>query len=171
MLPFNKRFLCPTDFSDPSLKAIDAAGQLAAHFAAELVLLHVIVPLPTISAPLMPPATASIPYNLNEYLEEIEKTARATLAKIAKEHLAPEIPVDLLVVRGNAADEIIRMTAEVKADLIVIATHGWTGWRHLIFGSVAEKVIRYAEIPVLTIRCREDGKSGKNTGLVGECSS
>jgi nucleotide-binding universal stress UspA family protein len=52
----------------------------------------------------------------------------------------------------NAADEIIRIAGEEKADLIVIATHGFTGWKHFVFGSVAEKVVRIASCPVLTIR-------------------
>jgi nucleotide-binding universal stress UspA family protein len=56
---------------------------------------------------------------------------------------------------GEAADEIVQMAKIEKADLIVIATHGVTGWRHLVFGSVAEKVIRLSERPVLVIPSHE----------------
>ena len=56
---------------------------------------------------------------------------------------------------GDASREIVRIAREEEADVIVIATHGLTGWRHLVFGSVAEKVVRLAECPVLTIRVGE----------------
>ena len=59
------------------------------------------------------------------------------------------------VTHGYAAEEIIRAAEAEKADMIVIATHGGTGWQHLIFGSVAEKVVRLASCPVLTIRKRQ----------------
>jgi len=63
-----------------------------------------------------------------------------------------ELHVRQIVVLGEAADEIVRMSEEQRVDLIVIATHGQTGWRHMVFGSVAEKVVRLAPCPVLTIR-------------------
>jgi nucleotide-binding universal stress UspA family protein len=63
-----------------------------------------------------------------------------------------ELHVRQIVALGEAADEIIRISEETKADLVVIATHGQTGWRRLVFGSVAEKVVRLAPCPVLTIR-------------------
>jgi nucleotide-binding universal stress UspA family protein len=55
------------------------------------------------------------------------------------------------VTTGEAAPEILRMAQKEQVDLIVIATHGLTGWRRLVFGSVAEKVVRQASCPVLTI--------------------
>jgi len=63
-----------------------------------------------------------------------------------------------IVVLGGAADEIIRISGEEKVDLIVIATHGQTGWRHMVFGSVAEKVVRLAPCPVLTVRAPHKGR-------------
>jgi nucleotide-binding universal stress UspA family protein len=63
-----------------------------------------------------------------------------------------ELHTHQIIVLGGAADEIIRIGEKEKVDLIVIATHGQTGWRHLVFGSVAERVVRLAPCPVLTIR-------------------
>jgi nucleotide-binding universal stress UspA family protein len=57
-----------------------------------------------------------------------------------------------LVARGEAASEVGRIAVAEKTDLIILATHGWTGWRHLVFGSVAEKILREAPCPVLSIR-------------------
>ncbi|HUV14514.1 MAG TPA: universal stress protein, partial [Acidobacteriota bacterium] len=58
-----------------------------------------------------------------------------------------------MVSYGDPAKEIVRIAEEESVDLIVIATHGLTGWQHLVFGSVAEKVVRTAKCPVLTVRC------------------
>jgi len=62
------------------------------------------------------------------------------------------VKIRSLLGRGDAAAEIGRLATEEKADLIVLATHGWTGWRHLVFGSVAERVLREAPCPVLSVR-------------------
>ena len=70
---------------------------------------------------------------------------------VAAKH-AQGVTVRALVGRGDAAAEINRMATAEKADLIVLATHGWTGWRHLVFGSVAEKVLREAPCAVLSVR-------------------
>ncbi|MEJ2081744.1 MAG: universal stress protein, partial [Acidobacteriota bacterium] len=59
-----------------------------------------------------------------------------------------------MVTHGDPAREIVRIARDEDADLIVIATHGLTGWQHIVFGSVAEKVVRTADRPVLTVRSR-----------------
>lgn len=149
MLPF-RRLVCPLDFSEPSQKALQAAIELAAEFGAQLLFVHVI-----------PPAAPGIPadptYTFVE-LEAYEKSLRVN----AEEQLtlaAQQLPAGLrsrnLIGTGDAAEEIVRIAKEESADLIVIATHGLTGWRHLVFGSVAEKVIRLAERPVLVIPIHE----------------
>jgi len=63
---------------------------------------------------------------------------------------------DVQVTAGDSADAIVRMATELGADLIVMATHGRTGFQHIVLGSVAEKVVRHAPGPVLTIRCKKD---------------
>lgn len=146
MLPL-ERILWPTDFSEPSYRALKTADELAIHFSAELTLIHVIPPLP-----LIPARDAPLGINTGSYLLEIETQAKQTLEKIVAEKTSEDRKTRTLVGHGNPADEIVRAGKRVQADLIVIATHGLTGWRRFIFGSVAEKVIRTASCPVLSIQ-------------------
>lgn len=151
MLPF-RRILAPTDFSETSLEAFPVAVELASHFHAELLLVH-IVPVDTPTPWDIPPyadfGLASLP--LPEYEAQVRQEVERRLAMVVAKH-AQGVTVRGLVARGDAATEIDRMAADEKADLIVLATHGWTGWRHLVFGSVAEKVLREAPCPVLSVR-------------------
>jgi universal stress protein A len=145
MLPI-KRILCPTDFSEPSYKGIEAANELAEHFSAELFLLSVVTPIYPVGAPGVPAG-----YNIGEYYEQMVQYATRSLEEIEKQRISTGVKTQTFVTRGNAADEIVKRAENENADLIVIATHGWTGWRRLVFGSVADKVVRLATCPVLTI--------------------
>jgi universal stress protein A len=147
MLPITKIF-CPTDFSEPSYKALQAANDLAVHFQAELILIHVLHPL------LIYPSAMVVPGIMETATDEgllREDMAKKSLAMTLNEKVAGSLKSRSILGKGNPADEIVRLASEEKADLIVIGTHGFTGWRHLILGSVAEKVVRYAHCPVLTI--------------------
>jgi nucleotide-binding universal stress UspA family protein len=144
MLPV-KKILCPTDFSEPSYEALAAANELALHFAAELYVVHVVGLVPVASP-------APVDFNVPLYQGELEASARKMLQEVIEQKVSNELKVHSIVVLGEAADNIVAITEEEDIDLIVIATHGRTGWRRLIFGSVAEKVIRLAPRPVLTIR-------------------
>jgi nucleotide-binding universal stress UspA family protein len=147
MLPL-KKIVCPTDFSEPSFEALQAAVELARHFSAELIVIHVVQPVPLVAAGHMSPVV----FNVRAYQEEMERLAMKNL----KEQLAWRIPegpaVRPLVVLGDPADRIVQAAADEQADLIVIATRGQTGFKRLVFGSVAEKVVRLAGAPVLSIR-------------------
>lgn len=143
MLPL-KKILCPTDFSEASYEALAAANELALHFSAQLCLVHVVTP---VVQPATDPATT-----VWLALQEMETSAKNSLQELVKQRVPKELNVRQIVVFGEAADEIIRISEEEKVDLIMIATHGQTGWRHFVFGSVAEKVVRLAPCPVLTIR-------------------
>jgi len=147
MLPF-KKILYPTDFSDPSYEALKAANELALHFSAELCVIHVVSPV------VQPPADPSGSALL--VLQEEEKAARSSLEEMVTKRISKKLLVHQFVVLGAAAEEIIQVSQKERVDLIVIATHGQTGWRHLVFGSVAEKVVRLAPCPVLTIRAPLD---------------
>ncbi len=147
MLPF-KRILCPTDFSGPSFKAIEAGGELARVFHAELFLLHVIPPLPALSGPESPGS-----FDASRYQAALGKSAKKSLNDIKKKRLSRGVKVSILVSEGSPAHDILRMAKIKRADLIVIATHGQTGLRHL-FGSVADRVMRHSTVPVLTIYSR-----------------
>ena len=149
MLPFQK-ILCPTDFSGPSEAALAAAVELATHFRAALHLVHVVPALP--ATPDDPNYTFQVP----EYEAVLHSEAQERLGALASRLGAGGLPVSCAVGNGDAGREIVRVAGESEADLIVIATHGETGWRHAIFGSVAERVVQLAACPVLTIRQPRD---------------
>lgn len=140
--------LCPTDFSAPAHEALNVASDLAQHFGAELHLLHVVPVLPPI------PPDPNYVFEVPEYERLLHADAEKNLQTLNAELSARSIRVTTSVAHGDAAGEIIRAAETQKADMIVIATHGATGWQRLLFGSVAEKVVRLASCPVLTIRKR-----------------
>ena len=143
MLPFRK-ILCPTDFSEPSYNALDAANELSLHFSATLVLVHVV------------PLVIDIPTSADFYTPSDVKTAQARakeeLQEVVEKRISEKVRIRTKVVVGDPGDEIVWMAADENADIIVIGTHGLTGWRRFIFGSVAEKVVRLAPCHVLTIQ-------------------
>jgi nucleotide-binding universal stress UspA family protein len=143
MLPV-KRIVCPTDFSELSLQALREAVDLATHFGADIHLLNVI---PSSDFP-----TDSEGIILPNAEEEYCTAVREKLSEIATRFASKGLHITAVVELGDPADQIVRFARDKQADLIVIATHGAKGWRHIAFGSVAEKVVRFAACPVLTIR-------------------
>jgi nucleotide-binding universal stress UspA family protein len=162
MLPF-KKILCPTDFSESSYKALKVADELTLHFSAELTLVHIVSDIPSTAA--LPSPTASGPepipspgFNVKRYKEELDNKAKEALEEIISEKVSSRQQVQAVVAHGDAANEIVRIAEEENVDLIVIATHGRTGWRRFAFGSVAEKVVRHAPLPVLTIQAAKENE-------------
>ncbi len=148
MLPF-KRILCPTDFSEPALVALKRAEELARHFSAELIVAHAI---PDVSGShSFPDPQAEFNSDVPLYEQELGIYAENLLKDLVSQQLAPEVRTRDMVTTGEAAPEILRIAAAEHVDLIVIASHGETGWRRLVFGSVAEQVVRHSPCPVLTI--------------------
>lgn len=150
-----KLILSPIDFSDPSTEALDAAVGIAARYNAELLLFHSVPVIPRL------PQRVSI-FAEGDYEKELIKNAEDRLndlaSKLAQKGVKARVAVGLA---NDAAMEIIRTAEQEKADLVVIATHGMTGWRRLPFGSVADKVVRTAECPVLVLRSPAAGAASK----------
>jgi len=144
MLPL-KKIICPTDFSAAAQKAVDEALELIRHFQAELVLVHVVPVLPAA------PSDPNFVFEVPEYERALHVDAGRRLRALAADIAGKGVTVRTVVGHGDAGAEIVRIAREESADLIVIATHGETGWRHAMFGSVAEKVVRIAHRPVLTV--------------------
>ena len=141
-----KRILCPVDFSQSSDHALQYAVDLARMFGAQLTLMHVV------EMPFLPSyAMAGVP-DLSLPLEQIEEGARKGLERLVEQCRRKYDKVDTELRTGTAFMEIIAFAREIKADLIVVGTHGRTGLSHLIIGSVAERVVRKAPCPVLSIR-------------------
>jgi nucleotide-binding universal stress UspA family protein len=141
-----KKILCTTDFSDPSFKALVAADEFAKKFKASVMVLHVVEEIPVLPAL---PTNPSIDVPL--YQEKLEEMALITLETVVKDKIGEKASPELIVGRGKAAEEIVKTAAEKGANLIIIGTHGETGFRHLVLGSVTEKVVRLAKCPVLTV--------------------
>ncbi len=152
MLPF-KKILCPIDFSDFSLQALDQAGELAAHFGAQLCVLHVTQSVEMIYV--LAPYGGGAPSDIVRLEREVRKGAKHELQRILKREGLQQIAVQPFLLEGNAADKIVDVAEQEGADLLVISTHGRSGWRHLVFGSVAEKVVRLAPCPVLVVHARK----------------
>ena len=143
MLTF-KKILCPTDFSRPSYEAIEEANSLALQFSAEVILLHVVSPIHAI-----PTANPPVGLYVPSYVEDMGALAQKKLHDVVQKEISPGVKTRTIVAYGSPAEEIARIAADEHIDVIVIATHGLTGWRHLVFGSVAEKVVRLAPCTVL----------------------
>ncbi len=141
-----KRVLCPTDFSEPACRAIKAAAEIAESQQAELILVHVVAPIPALDTPSGAPA-----FDLAGYQDELVRSAQHALEERRRRRVPESVRSRAIVTIGDAAHEVTRIAAEEDVDLIVIATHGRTGWRERLFGSVAAKVVRLARCPVLTI--------------------
>jgi universal stress protein A len=140
-----KKILCPTDFSEPSLVALGAAAELARSSGAEIILIHAVSPLPA-----SPHPGAVHAFDTAAYLQEMLTYGRESIQRLIKEQIPENVPARSIVLAGNPSDEITRVAEEEKVDMIAIATHGLTGWRRFVFGSVAERVVRLSPCPVLT---------------------
>ena len=156
MIPI-KKICCPTDFSEPSYEALKTASEIALHFSAELILVHVVTPIPVI--PIHDDPTS---FNLPLYEKEMETNAGIVLNQIQQERIPAGVQSRTVVIQGDPANQIVQLAEDEQVDMIVIATHGFTGWKKFMFGSVTEKVIRYADCPVLSIRApkNEAGETG-----------
>lgn len=141
------RILCPVDFSEPSRRALAHAVTLARWYRARLTVLHAyhVMPLAPM-APEMSPALA-LPAEVREQL-------RGELERFAEPAGADAVPVEFAVVEGSAAREILRRAQDDPTDLIVIGTHGRSGFERFMLGSVTEKILHRASCAVLTIPCR-----------------
>lgn len=141
MIP--KKILYCTDFSENSAPAGQYASEYSRVFGADFTIIHVI------------DCWAGFPGDPHEVLSvvhKIEESAKAELETLATEFDNENKHVKTFSTIGIPAEEIVRLAEKESADLIVMGTHGWTGVRHLLLGSVAEKVLRMALCPVLVVR-------------------
>jgi len=137
-----ERILVPTDFSECSERARSYAVEIAKRFEAELHLLHAVPPIA------IPAYMGYVP----DELVEPKEGARKSLQQWDTPALQDVKSVERVVVLGTPFVEIVRYAREQNVDLIVMGTHGHSGLTHALIGSVAEKVVRKASCPVLTVR-------------------
>jgi nucleotide-binding universal stress UspA family protein len=141
-----QRILVPLDFSPASRRAVRFAREWAGRFGSEIVLLHVIEPINAVAAFGPDPIVPLLP------MGELRDQARAEIEKIAREELPEPAKVSVQLRDGTPFDQIAIAARELGVDLIIIATHGRTGLAHVLMGSTAERVVRHAPCPVLTLR-------------------
>jgi nucleotide-binding universal stress UspA family protein len=141
-----ERILVPIDFSQHSRNSLIYARELAASYGARLQLLHII------EIPNYPPfylVDAISPTGAAPNLEDISKTE---LERFYNETEGPVVPIETHSVTGKAANSVIEFAQKNATDLIVISTHGRSGFEHMLLGSVAEKVARMSPCPVFTVK-------------------
>lgn len=140
-----EKILCPVDFSQGSERAVDEAAYLAGLTGATVELLHV-YQIPVLTMP-EGQVTAT-----PEYIAKLMATAQDEFDKLRRSLEARKIHVKTTLIDGPAVDTILAHAKESGASLLVLGTHGWSGFQRFVMGSTAERVVRLAEIPVLTVR-------------------
>lgn len=155
-----RRILFPNDFSEPAKQARDYAMALRDQFGAELHLLHVI---PEVIVPL-PDSVAVWTLPVEEMDQQMAVATNRLFQELGSDWAGRDRTVAVSKF-GVAVEEIIAYVKEHEIDLIVMGTHGATGFSHLLLGSVAEKVVRLADCPVLTVHPKGhqflDSRAGK----------
>jgi nucleotide-binding universal stress UspA family protein len=141
------RILVPVDFSEHSLKAFQKAVAFARQFGSELILTHIVEQI------IYPGDWMYPPLAMSDFASEKREEIAGRLKALAAES---GVRSQQIVRIGRAWQEIVEIAKERKADLLILATHGYTGLKHALLGSVAEKIVRHAPCPVLTVRA-EDG--------------
>ncbi|MBX3026745.1 universal stress protein [bacterium] len=149
-MPKITRILVPIDFSPASLKALDYAADFAQPLKAELCALFVVEPI-YYAVPDLAGAAAGASVGL---LEEQRKSGKQQLERLQTRYARKRVKLRTLLQTGTPYQAIVDTAKSVKANLIVMSTHGRTGMTHLLLGSVAERVVRSSPVPVLTIRVK-----------------
>jgi universal stress protein A len=145
MKPFTK-ILVPVDFSAYSAEAVRWAADLSRRYEAALDVVHVFQTM-TYALPegYVVPDGTQLQAIMNEFEAQLAATKRAAVE-------AGGLKVETKLLQGGVATEILRFAKERECDLIVLGTHGRTGMKHMLLGSVAEYIVRVAPCPVLTVR-------------------
>lgn len=142
-----RTLLVPYDFSDQSKLALRTAREIAEGDGSRIVVLHVVEP------PLDPQIYAPVHDRYTDFdSARLAKEIRGFFAEQVEEILGSAVDHEIEVVEGNAGAQITEAAERWGADLIVISTHGWTGWQRFVLGSVTERVVRSASCPVLTLK-------------------
>jgi nucleotide-binding universal stress UspA family protein len=142
-----RNILVPIDFSEPSKKALSYALSFAKQNGGRITLLHVIEPIFV-----YPDAVYPVMMDIDLGPAGAKKAFR----KLCKEeHVDRHLVRNMLIRRGTPHQEIAQAARELEADLIIIATNGYTGLAHVLLGSTTERVVRHAPCPVLVVREKE----------------
>jgi nucleotide-binding universal stress UspA family protein len=142
-----KKILWPTDFSEASYEALKVAKEMASTHKAKLYMAHIITPLP----PFAPPPKGRPSFNVSDYIENLRISALKSLQDVKDKKIGNGLETESIILQGDAAGEIARFSSKKNIDLIVIASHGTTGWKRQLVGSVTEKLVRISTVPMQII--------------------
>jgi nucleotide-binding universal stress UspA family protein len=141
-----KTILVPSDFSEHSAKALATAIDLAKVFGAKVEIVHAFLLQP-------PMVTMQGGYTIpDHYFEEIRTRAKQEVEKLAQEQSASGVDVSGQAIESPPSTGILEVAEKIEPDLIVMGTRGQTGLKHVLLGSVAERVVRMANCPVMTVK-------------------
>ena len=140
-----RKILVPVDFSDNSPQLLRDAADLAERFGASLAVVFVVQSFEDYSGFFVP----HIP--INQYEEELFRGANEKMGKFLAENLKPGLTCEQKVLQGDVAETLVEYARANDISLIVMTTHGYKGLEKVLFGSVAERVVKTAPCPVLTI--------------------
>ena len=148
------KILLPIDFSSSSQAALEMAADLARHFHAEL---HLVNEIPMFPASTLPDFVPEA-----KFLQDARSLAERNLAKCHAALAAKGVKATSSVELGNdVAGNIMEVVEREHIDMVVISTHGISGWRPMVFGSIAEKVVKLVQCPLLLLRSATPDASGK----------
>ena len=141
-----KSILFPTDFSDGSAQALKYAVEMAKRFGSKLYVVHIIYDVAKASGWYVPHVS------VDQMYKDIQEGAKKELERFGVAELSGFKDIERAVVTGVPHEEIMKLAAEKKVDMIIMGTHGKKGLDRILFGSTAAQVVRYAPCPVLTVR-------------------
>jgi nucleotide-binding universal stress UspA family protein len=144
-MPEVQKILCPVDFSEFSNKAFEYAASFSARYKARLYVQHVIEPFTVLFTYERFPGW-------RELYAELRAEAQEALANLISSIGALKVPPETVLEVGDPADLILKLAQKEHVDLIVVGSHGRRGWQRLVTGSVADRVLRKAHCPILTVR-------------------
>ncbi len=147
-VPEVRRILFPTDFSGCANYALPYAAAIARATGAAILCVHVVEPI----VPAVGYTGLAEPMPIADITDQLQDSAERELPKLAECEECAGLDVEDLIVHGDPAAEIVRVADERQVDLIVISSHGRTGFGRMIFGSTAEAVVRHAHCPVLVVK-------------------
>lgn len=139
-----KKILVPIDFSENSTKVLQHAVDMAGKSGARIVVMYVVEGIDKY-------AGLSIPHiSLTEVEKELVQSAKNKMELFLEENLEPSVPHEGVVLNGDIVEEINNFAANEGVDMIIMGTHGYKGLEKVLFGSVAERIVKTAPCPVLT---------------------
>ncbi|MFN8458250.1 MAG: universal stress protein [Anaerolineae bacterium] len=152
MANYYKHILVPLDGSELAESALPHAFEIATAFQTDITLIQVVLPIKEVIAP-----ESEHPYYVDEQWQDEVGHDREYLHRVCERVGCGDLTIHTVIEMGSAAETIIDYASHHAIDMIVMATHGRSGFQRWVYGSVADKVLRGAKVPTLLVRCHTSG--------------